>query len=77
VIGGNVGGIRLQIEDGVSGYLVDSPQQCAERIVELVRDEALRMSMGKAGRARVRDQFLSIRELTDYLELLSSLENAR
>lgn len=77
VIGGNVGGIRLQIEDGVSGYLVDTPEQCAERMAELLRDEGLRMSMGKAGQARVRDRFLSVRELTDYLELLGSLQSAQ
>lgn len=77
VIGGNVGGIRLQVEDGVSGFLVDSPEECAQRMVTLLRDEALRVSMGKAGQARVREHFLSVRELTDYLELLSSLQGAR
>jgi trehalose synthase len=73
VIGGNVGGIRLQIEDGVSGYLVDSPQECAGRLVELLRDPKRREEMGRAGRARVRDRFLTVRELTDYLTLLASL----
>lgn len=73
VIGGNVGGIRLQIEDGVSGYLVDSPQECARRLVELLRDPNRREEMGRAGRARVRDRFLTLRELTDYLTLLASL----
>ena len=37
VIGGNVGGIRAQIEDGVSGYLVDTPEQCASRISKLMQ----------------------------------------
>ena len=73
VIGGNVGGITLQIEDGVSGFLVDSPEECAERMVTVLKDESLRVSMGKAGMARVRERFLCIRELTDYLELLNSL----
>jgi trehalose synthase len=73
VIGGNVGGIRLQIEDGVSGYLVDSPEECARRLVELLRDPKRREEMGLAGRARVRDRFLTLRELTDYLTLLASL----
>ena len=31
-IGGDVGGIPLQVEDGVSGYLVTSPEDCAKRI---------------------------------------------
>lgn len=73
VIGGDVGGIRLQIEDGVSGYLVDSPEWCAQRLVELLRDDGLRERMGREGHQRVRDRFLTVRELTDYLDLLASL----
>ena len=73
VIGGNVGGIRLQIEDGVCGYLVDSPGECTRRLVELLGDARQREEMGRAGRARVRDRFLIVRELTDYLTLLASL----
>jgi trehalose synthase len=73
VIGGDAGGIRLQVEDGVTGYLVDSPESCTERMVELLRDEGLRARMGRAGRDRVRQRFLTLRELTDYLTLLASL----
>src|SRR5205807_8115090 len=40
-IGGDVGGIPLQIEDGVTGYLVSSPEQCTERALEVLRDPAL------------------------------------
>ena len=40
-IGGDVGGIPLQIEDGVSGFLVSSPEQCAERSLEILRDPEL------------------------------------
>jgi trehalose synthase len=73
VIGGNVGGIRLQIEEGVSGFLVDDVPGCTARMVELLRDEGLRERMGRAGRERVRDRFLTIRELTEYVTLLASL----
>ena len=73
LIAGNAGGLRLQVEEGKSGFLVDSVDECADRIVTLLRDEDLRSSMGRAGRERVREQFLTIRELTDYLELLGSL----
>ena len=31
-IGGNVGGIPLQVQDGETGYLVDSVEECAARI---------------------------------------------
>ena len=73
VIGGNVGGIRLQIEDGVSGFLVDSVEQCAERAVELLGDYERREKMGKVGRQTVRDRFLCIREVEDHLRMVASL----
>lgn len=73
VVGGDVGGIRLQIEDGETGYLVDSVWRCAERIVELVNDGELRSRMGRAGKERVRERFLTVRELEDYLRLMSAL----
>jgi trehalose synthase len=73
VIAGNAGGLRLQIEDGASGFLVDSVESCADRIATLLLDGELRASMGRAARERVHRRFLSIRELTDYLELLAEL----
>jgi trehalose synthase len=42
VIGGNVGGIRRQIRNGVNGFLVDGVEEAAERIVSLLTDEKLR-----------------------------------
>jgi trehalose synthase len=73
VIGGDVGGIRIQIEEGVSGFLVDSEETCARRMVELLRDPDLRERMGRTGLERVRQRFLTVRELSDYLTLLASL----
>ena len=73
VIVGNAGGLRLQVEEGVSGFLVDSVEACARRIVDLMADGRLRERMGRAGRERVRQRFLTVRELADYLELLGSL----
>ena len=46
MIGGNVGGIRIQIEDGLSGYLVDSPEECAWRTVKLFGDSDKMLKMG-------------------------------
>ena len=68
VIGGNVGGIRVQIEDGVNGYLVDSPAECGRRIVQLLQSPELRESIGKAARERVRRDFLLPRLALDYLQ---------
>ena len=67
VIGGNVGGIRMQIEDGSSGFLVNNVSECGERIVQLIQDEDLRLKMGKAARERVRQKFLLPRLALDYL----------
>jgi trehalose synthase len=74
VIGGNVGGIRHQIEDGKNGFLVDSVEEAAERIVELVGDEDLRNELGHAARETVREKFLMTRLLEQYLDLLNSFE---
>jgi trehalose synthase len=73
VVGGDTGGIRLQIEDGVSGYLVDSVETCADRVAELITDAGLRTAIGRAARERVRDRFLTPRELEDTLRMLTAL----
>ena len=67
VIGGNVGGIRAQISDGESGFLVDSVEECASRIVQLLERPELRKSMGAAAKESVRNRFLLPRLLRDYL----------
>ena len=74
VIGGNVGGIRYQIEDGVNGFLVSTVEQAAERIVTLLKDENLRREMGEKGREKVRQNFLLSRYLEQYIDLLNSFE---
>ncbi|MBC7225347.1 MAG: glycosyltransferase, partial [Anaerolineae bacterium] len=73
VVGGNVGGIRLQVLDGETGYLVDSVEECAQRCLELLRDPARARAMGQAGREHVRRNFLSIHHLRDYLRLFRAL----
>jgi len=73
VVAGKVGGIVIQIEDGVSGFLVTSVEEAAKRMVELLKDPALRRRMADAGRERVRDRFLITRDLRDQLDLVSSL----
>ena len=74
VIGGNCGGIKHQIEDGENGYLVDSIDEAAERIVELVRHPDRADEMGKKAKETVRERFLLARLLEDYLDLLLGFE---
>jgi trehalose synthase len=73
VIGGDCGGIRLQIEDGVNGYLVSSTVECAERIVDLLDDPHRAKVMGVAARESVRRRFLLPRLLLDYLRLFQQI----
>jgi trehalose synthase len=73
VIGGNVGGIRYQIEDGVNGFLVSSIEDTAKRIVELINDKELRDEMGNKARETVRKNFLLTRYLEQYLDLFGEL----
>jgi trehalose synthase len=73
VVGGDVGGIRLQIVDGETGFLADSVPACAEATTRLLRDAAMRERMGSAGRERARERFLTTREIEDHLRLLSRL----
>jgi trehalose synthase len=72
-VAGNVGGIPLQIEDGESGFLVDSPEQCAQRCLEILGDPELGKRLGRAGKEHARHQFLSPRLLRDWMELLAEL----
>jgi trehalose synthase len=75
-IGGNVGGIPLQIENGISGYLVDSVDACAARSLDILRDPALGKALGRRGKEHVRKHFLTPRYLRDYLQIFGSLLEA-
>jgi trehalose synthase len=73
-VAGNVGGIPLQIEDGVSGFLVNSPSECADRCLEILRDPGLGKQLGREGKAHARREFLTPRLLRDWLGLFSELD---
>ena len=72
-IGGNVGGIPLQVENGVTGYLVDSVPACADRCLDVLRDPALGKALGRRGKEHVRKHFLMPRYLRDYLRIFTEL----
>jgi len=74
VIGGNVGGIRYQIQDGVNGFLVSSIEEAASRIVRLVKDPKLREKMGRKAHTDVANRFLLTRYVEQYLDLFNSFE---
>jgi trehalose synthase len=72
VVGGRVGGIPMQLGD-TGGRLVSTVEEAAAACVELLKDPALRHSLGQGGRERVRRYFLSTRNLRDYLALFTAL----
>lgn len=69
VIGGNVGGIKLQIEDGINGYLVNSVEETADRVFKLLKNPKLSKKMGKKGHEKVKNNFLLIKHVENYLDL--------
>jgi trehalose synthase len=73
-IGGNVGGIPLQISDGETGFLVSSVEECAQRAVEILGDPELGRRLGKAGKESARRRFLTPRLLRDWLDLFESID---
>jgi trehalose synthase len=69
VIGGNVGGIVTQIEDGQTGYLVSSPDECAQRALQILGDPVEAKAMARRGKEDVRRRFLTPRLVRDWLAL--------
>ncbi len=75
VIAGDVGGIPLQVIDGVTGYLVHSIEGTAFRIRQLLQNPALAERMGKAGKEHIRRNFLITGHIKNYLSLWIAMEN--
>jgi len=73
VVAGRAGGIPMQMPEGVGGVLVDSVEQCATAMLELLNDRELAETLGQSGHAHVRQHFLLPRLLMQELELLASL----
>lgn len=70
VIGGNVGGIRLQVIDHHTGFLVSSPEGAALRTRYLLQHPDETFHMGRKARELVRENFLITRHLREYLSLM-------
>jgi trehalose synthase len=71
-----VGGLPTAVRDGVDGFLAPDAEQAAARIVELVRDPGLAVEMGRAGRERVREEFLVTAALARELRALGATVKA-
>ncbi len=75
VIGGNVGGIKLQIENGINGFLVDTIDETAEKVIYLLKNPKIAKKMGEKGREKVKNEFLLITHVEKYLDLFKNLSN--
>src|SRR5215213_933328 len=76
VVAGRVGGIVVQIEDGVSGWLVSSAEECAAACIEILRDPAEARTRALRGKEHVRRHYLTPRLLRDWLALFNRLHGA-
>jgi trehalose synthase len=74
-IGGDVGGIPLQIVDGQDGFLVSNSEDAAKRSIEILSDPELGRRLGRAGKERTRERFLTPRLLLDWLRIFTALES--
>jgi trehalose synthase len=72
-IGGNVGGIPLQVQDGQTGFLVDNAEDCAQRALEILKDPDLGRRLGRSGKEHVRTHFLTPRLLRDWLKIFKDI----
>jgi trehalose synthase len=70
VIGGNVGGIRLQVVNHHTGFLVDSAEGAALRLRYLLDNRERIVEMGAKGQRFVLENFLLTRHLREYLTLM-------
>ncbi len=73
VVAGRTGGIPMQLDDGVSGFLCESTEDYARKISYLFRNKEEAKAMGERGKEKVREEFLTPRLVTDELRCLCSL----
>lgn len=73
VVAGNVGGIPLQVVDGQTGFLVNSSDECLEKLLLLLHNREEADRMGGRGVEFVREHFLTTRYLRDYLDIFCQL----
>ncbi|NPB08841.1 MAG: glycosyltransferase [Thermodesulfobacteria bacterium] len=70
VIGGDTGGIRIQVVNHHTGFLVHTPEGAALRIRYLLFYHDKRLEMGLKAHRFVKENFLITRHLRDYLSLM-------
>ncbi|MDA8217765.1 MAG: glycosyltransferase [Dehalococcoidales bacterium] len=73
VVARRVGGIPQQMADGEGGFLVDTVEETADRVLQLLEDPRAAAEIGARGQRRIAENFLITRLIKDELQLLASL----
>lgn len=73
VVASRIGGIQDQIVDGETGILLDDPTDLrayGAAVRGLLEDPGRARSIGHEAQERVRDEFLAVRSLMQYIDLI-------
>ncbi len=73
VVGSDVGGIRFQLADSLSEFVVPDINRCAEQVAYLIEHPKLRSEVGEVGHRHVREHFLLPRLVRDNLTFLAQV----
>ena len=73
VVAGNVGGIRFQIQDGVNGFLVNSSDEAAEKIIFVLSHPEITEKISEVAHKTVEDKFLLTHDILRWLKLFKTL----
>jgi len=73
MIAGNAGGIPMQMSGALTDYLVNNIEECAEKIVYLLKNAKAARELGAVGKENIRKNFLTPRLIMDELTLIKKL----
>jgi len=73
VVARPVGGVKIQIDDGVNGYLRQSVEELANAICDLLENQSRLREFGKNAKEKVRKTYLSTAHVKRYLEVIKSV----
>ncbi|MGC9771789.1 trehalose synthase (ADP-glucose) [Fervidobacterium changbaicum] len=73
VVARPVGGVKIQIDDGVNGYLRTSVEELSDAICDLLENKEKLSEFGKRAKEKVRRTYLSTAHVRRYLEVIKSV----
>jgi trehalose synthase len=77
MVAGEAGGIPMQMPAGAGEFLVSSVEECAEKLLYLLRNPEAGVELARSGKEAVRQRFLLPRLISDELDLYADLLGAR